>query len=94
MPKHYFDGPAIADEYSKGCSAEPSTGAAVSSGTATVAVVEPPVAFLGSAFENWQTYLKASLVPLNSLLSSVECQRCSASQSSGQPHFAWESGSN
>ena len=27
MQKHYFDGPAVADEYSKGCSAEPSTGA-------------------------------------------------------------------
>ena len=34
--------------------------------------------------ENWQTYLKAPLVPLNSLLSSVECQRCSASQSSAE----------
>ena len=67
---------------------------AVSSGTAAVAVVELPVAFLGSASENWQTYLKAPLVPLNSLLSSVECQRCSASQSSGQQHFAWEFGSN
>ena len=67
---------------------------AVSSRTAAVAVVELPVAFLDSTFENWQTYLKAPLVPLNSLLSSVECQRCSASQSSGQQHFAWESGSN
>ena len=28
MQKNYFDGPAVADEYSKGCSAEPSTGAA------------------------------------------------------------------
>ena len=64
------------------------------SGTAAVAVAKLPVAFLVPASENWQTYLQARPVPLNFLLSSVECQRCSACQSSGQQHSAWESGSN
>ena len=34
------------------------------------------------------------LVPLNSLPSFAECQRCSTCQSSGQRHFAWEFDSN
>ena len=32
MQKNYFDGPTVADEYSKGCSAEPSTGGAAAAG--------------------------------------------------------------
>lgn len=49
MQKHYFDGPAVADEYSKDCSAEPSTGAAAAAAVAAAAGLEDYFAGLAAS---------------------------------------------